>query len=67
MKAKTMMLPPPMAADVRGRPVNIQSTIATMKIVRRAATDERTGDVSDIKTRKDPEKTRYVGGPISLL
>ena len=34
------------------------STIATMKMVRRAATEDRTGDVNDIKTRKDPENAR---------
>jgi hypothetical protein len=31
--------------------------IATMKIVRSAATDERTGDVREIRMRKEPEKT----------
>jgi hypothetical protein len=34
------------------------STIATMKIVRSAATDERTGEVSEIRTRKEPENAR---------
>ena len=33
------------------------STSATKKIVSRAATDERTGDVREIRTRNDPEKT----------
>jgi hypothetical protein len=31
--------------------------IATMNMVRRAATDDRTGDVRLIKIKKDPEKT----------
>jgi hypothetical protein len=51
-------IPPIMAAKERGWPVRNQSTIATRKIVRRAATDERTGDVREIRTRKDPEKAR---------
>jgi hypothetical protein len=34
---------------------------AMMKTVRRAATEERTGDVRLIRTRNDPEKTVYLG------
>lgn len=49
-------IPPMMAAKERGWPVRNQSTIATRKIVKSAATDERTGDVREIRTRKDPEK-----------
>lgn len=30
--------------------------MATMKMVRRAATEDRTGDVNEIKIKKDPEK-----------
>jgi len=30
--------------------------MATMKMVRRAATEERTGEVSEIRVRKEPEK-----------
>lgn len=33
------------------------STRATRKIVRRAATEDRTGEVSEMRTRKEPEKT----------
>ena len=49
-------MPPAMAARERGCPVRNQSTIATRKMVSSAATDERTGDVREIRTRKDPEK-----------
>ena len=51
-------MPPTMAAGVRGELSGggrSWSTSATMKIVRRAATDERTGEVSEMSTRKDPE------------
>lgn len=51
-------MPPTMAAGVRGELSGggrSWSTSATMKIVRRAATDDRTGEVSEISTRKDPE------------
>jgi hypothetical protein len=37
------------------------SMMATMKMVRRAATEERTGDVRLIRTRNDPEKTASLG------
>jgi hypothetical protein len=53
--ANMMNMPPIMAATERGCPVRNQSTIATRKIVRSAATEERTGDVREIRTRKDPE------------
>jgi hypothetical protein len=51
-------MPPTMAAGVRGELSgggSSWSTSATMKIVRSAATDDRTGEVSEISTRKDPE------------
>lgn len=44
-----------MEAEERGSPVRAQSTMATRKMVRRAATEERTGDVREIRTRKEPE------------
>ena len=53
-----MSNPPTMAALVKGEfrgGGSNWSTMATMKMVRRAATEERTGDVRLIKTRKDPE------------
>jgi hypothetical protein len=34
--------------------------MATMKMVRRAATEERTGEVREMRTRKEPEKARDV-------
>lgn len=34
--------------------------IATMKIVRRAATDDNTGEVREIKTRKEPENAARI-------
>lgn len=34
------------------------STRATIKMVRRAATEERTGEVREIRTRKEPEKAK---------
>ena len=55
-KAIIIKIPPMMAANESGIPVRNQSTIATRKIVRRAATDESTGEVREIKTRNDPEK-----------
>lgn len=54
-KAIMIKIPPIMAANESGIPVRNQSTIATRKIVRRAATDESTGEVREIKTRNDPE------------
>lgn len=48
--------PPIMEANESGCPVRSQSTIATMKMVRRAATEESTGDVREMSTRNEPEK-----------
>lgn len=36
--------------------LNFQSTRVTRKMVRSAATDERTGEVREIRTKNDPEK-----------
>lgn len=58
MKAPMMRMPPTMAAGVSGEfsgGGRSWSTIATMKIVRRAATEERTGEVRLMRTRKEPE------------
>jgi len=47
-----------MAAGVRGEYSgggSSWSTNATMKMVRRAATEERTGEVREMRTRKEPE------------
>ena len=49
--------PPTNAAALNGVPVSNQSTIATRKIVRSAATELRTGLVRLMRTRKEPEKT----------
>jgi hypothetical protein len=60
-KAPIIRIPPTIAAGVRGEfkgGGSNWSTIATMKIVRSAATDERTGDVSEIRTRKEPENAK---------
>ena len=55
-KKATMMRTPPMMEPMeRGWPVRIQSTMATRKMVRRAATEERTGEVREMRTRKAPE------------
>lgn len=55
-KKATMIRMPPMMVEIEsGSPVRSQSTMATRKIVRSAATDERTGDVREMRTRKDPE------------
>lgn len=54
-----MRRPPTNAAGVRGELSGggrSWSTMATMKMVRRAATEERTGEVSEIRVRKEPEK-----------
>lgn len=49
-------IPPMMEARESGWPVRNQSTMATRKMVRRAATDDRTGEVREMRTRKEPEK-----------
>jgi hypothetical protein len=52
-----MMRTPPITEAVERRwPVRSQSTIATRKMVRREATEERTGEVREMRTRKEPEK-----------
>lgn len=51
------MLPPIMAAQLNGWPVRIQSARATRNIVSSAATDDKTGEVSEMRTRKQPLKT----------
>lgn len=56
MNAAMIRIPPVIAAADRGTPVRSQSTIATRKMVRRAATEESTGDVREMSTRKEPEK-----------
>lgn len=48
-------------------PVRNQSTRATRKMVRRAATDDRTGDVREMSTRKEPEKAILVLVSVSVL
>lgn len=53
-----MKSPPTSAAGVRGLfkgGGRSWSTMATMKMVRRAATEERTGDVREMRVRKEPE------------
>ena len=55
--------PPIIAAGVSGEFIgggSNWSTMATMKIVRRAATEEMTGEVSDMRMRKDPENAEGV-------
>ena len=59
-KAAIIRIPPTMAADDRGWPVRNQSTIATRKIVRSAATDDRTGDVREMSTKNDPENASHL-------
>jgi len=54
-----MRSPPTIAAGVRGELSGggrSWSTSATMKMVRRAATEERTGEVREMSARKAPEK-----------
>lgn len=63
--ATMINMPPTMDPMDSGWPQSIQSTMATRNIVRRAATDERTGDVRDIRTRKEPENA--VGNVVSIL
>jgi hypothetical protein len=53
-------MPPMIDAIESGSPVRNQSTKATRKMVRRAATDERTGDVREMRTRKEPENATLV-------
>ena len=59
MKAPMIKSPPTMAAPVKGELSgggSNWSTMATMKMVRSAATEESTGLVSEMRTRKEPEK-----------
>jgi hypothetical protein len=56
--ATIIKMPPIIAANESGMPVRNQSTRATRKIVRRAATDESTGEVKEMSTRKEPENAR---------
>lgn len=58
-------MPPMIAAKESGCPVRSQSTMATRKMVRRAATDERTGDVREMRTRKDPENAAQILASVS--
>jgi len=54
-----MRSPPTIAAGVSGELSGggrSWSTSATMKMVRRAATEERTGEVREMSARKAPEK-----------
>jgi hypothetical protein len=54
--------PPKIAAGVSGEfkgGGRSWSTIATMKMVRRAATEERTGEVSEMRIRKEPENAGF--------
>lgn len=48
--------PPKIAAHDNISPLKNQSVNATRKMVRRAATDDSTGEVNEIRTKKDPEK-----------
>lgn len=48
-------IPPMIAAAEGGWPVRSQSAMATRKMVSSAATEERTGEVSEMRTRKEPE------------
>ena len=53
-----MRRPPSIAAAVNGElrgGGRSWSTIATMKMVRSAATEDSTGLVNEMRTRKDPE------------
>ena len=61
MKAPMISNPPTMAAPVRGELSgggSSWSTMATIKMVRSAATEESTGLVSEMRTRKEPENAR---------
>jgi hypothetical protein len=55
--AMIMRMPPDMEAVESAFPVSSQSTMATMNMVRRAATEERIGDVREIRMRKEPQNT----------
>ena len=60
MKAPMIKQPPTIAAGVSGEyrgSGRSWSTRATIKMVKRAATEERTGEVREIRVRKEPEKT----------
>lgn len=54
--AAMIRMPPPMEVRGRGSPVRNQSMMATRKMVRRAATEDSTGEVREMRTRKEPEK-----------
>lgn len=68
MKNATVIKKPPMIEAIESEsPVRNQSTRATRKMVRRAATDDRTGDVREMSTRKEPEKAILVLVSVSVL
>lgn len=59
LNAPMIKRPPTIAAGVSGElrgGGRSWSTSATMKMVRRAATEERTGEVREMRARKAPEK-----------
>jgi hypothetical protein len=59
LNAPMIRRPPTIAAGVRGEfsgGGRSWSTIATIKIVRSAATEERTGEVREMSARNAPEK-----------
>lgn len=60
MNAATMHNPPTRAAAESGSPLRNQSTKATRKMVSSAATEDKTGDVREMRTRKDPENAKKV-------
>ena len=62
-----MIKPPVIAAGDNGFPVNNQSVIATMKIVSIPATEDKTGEVREMSTRKDPENVAFARTEISNI
>lgn len=68
MKNATVIKTPPIIEARESEfPVRNQSTRATRKIVRSAATEDRTGDVREMSTRKEPENAILVLASVSAL
>lgn len=67
INAATIKVPPRTAAGDNFSFLYSQSTITMRKIVSRAATEDRTGDVKEMSTRKDPEKVAFASVDISSI
>ena len=59
--------PPRTAAGLRLSPLRNQSTRATRNMVRSAATDDKTGEVNEMRTRNEPENVAFASTEIRSI